>query len=176
MLSHKCGRDMERNLTNILNLVEQLAIDYNSKHAAVGNDATSGGGNRPRQLKGTFVAVGRDEMQNFKNKKPDIQEIARHNWITLNERSVSYDDEGNQLFTSSLAKQRERWTYQQEHEDHLQHLDVDSDVDGGDAAKQHTAGSTTATANAAAATNSSKGDSAEKEHSLPIFECGEGWV
>merc|ERR1712166_883690 len=30
MLAHKCGKDMERNLTTLLNLVEHLSIDYNS--------------------------------------------------------------------------------------------------------------------------------------------------
>ncbi|VEU34953.1 unnamed protein product [Pseudo-nitzschia multistriata] len=182
MLSHKCGKDMEWNLTTILNLVETLALDYNSESgigAAFNGTAMSenerddgspslfnsflGLGKQPtkasaaatpsfsipatysnpisaslrkelgnrRKLGGVFVAVGRDEMQHWDRWK-GVADITKYNYETLNRRSLSYDDEGNELFTSSLEEEERNPT-------------------------------------STSATKSTR-------DSLPMFECGDGWV
>ena len=191
MMLHKCGKSMARNLTNMLNMVEAFASDYNSYHPSSksnnissnsnrNNNSSSNNNNtkaytttdtnsrsnsnyispisdqlrkrirnrrRPQPLKGTFVAVDRDEMQNFATGSKDIQHIAKLNWDTLNHRSVSYDNEGNELFTSSLLSR-----YQQDHQPRQQIKEQNY--------------------NSTIPAESHSGN----ESPLPIFECGEGWV
>eukprot|EP00536_Pseudo-nitzschia_multiseries_P004945 jgi/Psemu1/11344/gm1.11344_g len=151
MLDHKCGKDMERNLTTVLDQVEALAKYYNEVVASSANDpatrssSSSGGtahGETPlseelrerlaiegRPLGGIFVAIGRDQMQEFEQ-WPKVEQTTRYNWGVLNARSSSYDNDGRKLFTSSLRESKNR--------QHEQNTTADSP--------------------------------------LPIFECGEGWV
>lgn len=170
MLDHRCGKNMEQNLTTILNLVEQLSIDYNDRtilyntaaaHTTPTTTTTQQTQTqKPRTLlQGVFVAVGRDEMQEFE-KYSKTKEIAMYNWNVLNDRTSSYDEYGNQLFTSSYSKQNQRWTYQQHHEDTIIEEQEEHD--------QHNT-------NTIKHTNNSSSQY-HHYHSLPIFECGEGWV
>jgi hypothetical protein len=176
MLVHKCGIDMERNLTKLLNLVENLSIDYNSNNTTTtttnDNNNNNNNNNKRRKLEGVFVAVGRDLMQEYEKYGGKIKDIALYNWNVLNDRTTSYDNQGNELFTSSIERQKQRWTYQQNHEDHLHH-----NKDEDEYLRQHNnssiqiiaaenTGSTTTTTN----------NNNNTQHSLPIFECGEGWV
>ncbi|OEU06624.1 hypothetical protein FRACYDRAFT_254175 [Fragilariopsis cylindrus CCMP1102] len=196
MLAHKCGKDMERNLTTILNLVENLSIDYNSiilnsnngngdgtnnattEESPISeklrNNIKNNNNNNHRLLEGVFVAVGRDEMQGYdKYSTQDhgrIKDIALYNWNVLNDRTVSYDNQGNELFTSSIEKQKQRWMYQQNHEDHIHDNNAEDDESSHHhliAQHNNESSSGPIAANTTAST---------QQHSLPIFECGEGWV
>ena len=199
MLAHKCGKDMERNLTTLLNLVENLSIDYNSiiLNSNGNGDSDSDGTNNAtteespiseklrnniknnnhnnhRLLEGVFVAVGRDEMQGYEKYSTQdhgrIKDIALYNWNVLNDRTVSYDNQGNELFTSSIEKQKQRWMYQQNHEDHIHENNAEDDESSHHhliAQHNNESSSVPIAANTTAST---------QQHSLPIFECGEGWV
>jgi hypothetical protein len=157
MLSHKCGREMERNLTTILDLVELLALDYNSPEGLpattrakelnyaspisdhlrhqVHNSTTT----KTRPLKGAFVAVSREELGDLEW-FPKMANLTENNLDVLNKRSISYDDKGSQLYSKTLAEREQnqrRMLAEEKNED-------------------------TSTP--------------ESNEPLPIFECGEGWV
>jgi len=128
MLAHTCGKGMERNLTTILNLVEELAIDYNTKKKKKNNNNNNNNSNNQphRQLlEGVFVAVGRDEMQGYEKYATrddgNIKKMALYNWNVLNTRSISYNEQGQQLFTStastSTSMQYQQHQQQQHEED-----------------------------------------------------------
>lgn len=153
MLTHKCGQHMEQNLTTILDLTQLLSLDYNgilSAPRAAAMNYTSPIDNQlrdklqnRRKLKANFIAVGRPGMKNFEQRTAKLKTIARHNWDTLNHRSISYDDAANELFTSSLLKKEQK-------------------------TKQHDKNFPKTF------TNNNSSDLTSS--SLPIFECGEGWV
>jgi len=187
MLQHKCGKNMERNLTTILELVELLALDYNSDTGDLPESAkerarelsytspisddlrqqlltstNSKNTKQHRHLKGAFVAVARDELNDVES-FPKLFSVTSHNRGYLNQRSISYDANGSELYTQTLeAREREQNERQ--------------------------------TQKAAAATIISKGrrrrlgedkdgvppktdkNDDNKNQPLPIFECGDGWV
>lgn len=176
MLRHNCGKQMERNLTNIFTLVDLLALDYNSPdglaeslrpHAeqhsyqspispslrkTIGNHKQG----QRRLLKGTFVAVARDELKILDYLNPKLTNMTIHNLKVLNQRSISYDHGGNQVYSKTL-QQRDQQRHQQQStkENRRRRLaqgeqnSIQTDDDP----------TTTATTTP-----------------LPIFECGDGWV
>ncbi|KAG7365859.1 hypothetical protein IV203_028529 [Nitzschia inconspicua] len=76
MMVHKCGRDMEKNLTTLFDRVDDFIDRYNEQQLPPN-----------RRLHGTMVAVGREGMQEQSSK---VADLVAHNWKTLNERSISY--------------------------------------------------------------------------------------
>ena len=98
MMVHRCGKDMEKNLTKIFDMADRFIDQYNQKIDLAnmiwqqqGNDTstitTNTAAGRKRRLQGTMVAVGRDGMQ---DKDPAVKEMIQNNWKTLNERSILY--------------------------------------------------------------------------------------
>jgi hypothetical protein len=79
MMVHKCGAKMEKNLSNIFDMADSFVKEYNINQSAV----TS-----PEQtiINGTFVAVSRNSMR-LPWKSKNIQDLSKHNWEVLNERS-----------------------------------------------------------------------------------------
>lgn len=153
MLSHKCGNDMERNLTKILDLVGLLSLDYNSPEGipefaktmatelnytspiphSLRKEMHSDPNHRP--LKGAMVAVARDDftesyLETIEPYLPNLVNLTRYNRGVLNHRSISYDQDGNQAYS--------------------QKLDPSQGIQ--------------------------EPDFKNPESSLPIFECGEGWL
>jgi hypothetical protein len=82
MMVHKCGQDMEKNLTTILDMVDGFIDTYNNIEAWSPP-------NRQQQqlLHGILIAVGREGMEekNYRH----VAEMAEYNWKVLNERSMS---------------------------------------------------------------------------------------
>jgi hypothetical protein len=74
MMVHQCGKDTEKNLTNIFDMVDSFSKDYNYEHSL------------DQQLRGIFVAVSRNNMQQTW-KGLEVTTMAEHNWMALNERS-----------------------------------------------------------------------------------------
>lgn len=76
MMVHRCGKDAEKNLTKIFNMVDSFMEDYNAVRAS------------EQQLQGIFVAVSRNNMrQSWKDDK--VMAMSENNWNILNERSSS---------------------------------------------------------------------------------------
>jgi hypothetical protein len=72
MMIHRCGKNEEKNLTNIFHMVDSFVNDYNSKQDA--------------KLDGTFIAISRNNMkQSWKD--PNVTAMADHNWNALNART-----------------------------------------------------------------------------------------
>jgi hypothetical protein len=73
---HQCGKETEKNLTKIFDMVDTFSAEYNSRHPL------------GQHLGGIFVAVSRNNMrQHWKD--PKIQALSKHNWDILNERNPS---------------------------------------------------------------------------------------
>lgn len=154
MLSHACGFEMERNLTKILDLVELLALDYNSPDGLpdyVNARANQLSYSSPisntlrhqlnsdlehRPLKGALVAISREELEDI-NSFPKFKKTTRYNRDVLNQRSVSYDIHGNQTYSKTLEAR--------EHEQQRSTKTISQRL-------------------------------TEEKASLPIFECGHGWM
>lgn len=71
---HQCGKETEKNLTKIFDMVDTLLAEYNSRHPL------------GQQLGGIFVAVSRNNMRQ-PWKDPKVLAMSEHNWEILNERS-----------------------------------------------------------------------------------------
>ena len=162
MLSHQCGKDMQRNLTTILDLAELLALDYNSPNGL--SDVTVerakqlnysspisdvlrkqlNSDQEHRPLKGAFVAIARAELEDF-NFFKDLANITRYNRDVLNQRSMSYDNHGVQTYSKTMQAR--------------------------DQSQQQSTGTTSQRLmeEKYAANNNATTP-------LPVFECGEGWV
>jgi hypothetical protein len=87
MMIHKCGRQMEKNLTKLFDMVEDYRLDYNNKHNNNPQSFSSSS-----SLDGVFVAVSRSGMQQpFPSSYKDIQlqQLALENIQTLRLRSSS---------------------------------------------------------------------------------------
>jgi hypothetical protein len=189
MLVHKCGKEMERNLTTILELVELLALDYNSETGGLpdfakerarelsysspisndlrqqlrnnndNNDDDSKNKKR-RHLKGAFVAVARDEFNDVES-FPNIFNITSHNRGYLNQRSISYDKDGSELYTKILeAREREQKQRQAAASKGRRRLGEDD----GAAPPQ------------SKSNDSNNNNNNNNSNPLPVFECGDGWV
>lgn len=78
MMNHRCGRNMEKNLTNIFSMVDSMAQTYNERNAI------------DDRLEGIFVAVSRDGMLE-RTQNLYTQQMASENWKTLLARSHSAD-------------------------------------------------------------------------------------
>lgn len=162
MLNHQCGKDMQRNLTTILDLVELLALDYNSpnglpdftverakqlNYASPISDVLRKQLNNDqehRPLKGAFVAIARAELEDSSLFK-DLANITRYNRDVLNQRSMSYDNHGGQTYSKTLQARDQK--------------------------QQQSAGATSRRLmEEKFATNNNA------TTPLPVFECGEGWV
>lgn len=76
MMVHKCGKNMEKNLTTLFDRVDDFFVEYNLNQLP-GN----------RQLHGTMIAVGREGMQEHYQQ---VVEMAEYNWNVLNERSLAF--------------------------------------------------------------------------------------
>mmetsp|Transcript_15843 Transcript_15843/g.39791 ORF Transcript_15843/g.39791 Transcript_15843/m.39791 type:complete len:715 (+) Transcript_15843:217-2361(+) len=162
MLSHTCGKDMQRNLTTILDLVELLALDYNAPNGlpdfmlerakelnysspisdALRKQLNSDQEHRP--LKGAFVAIARAELEDF-NSFERLANVTRYNRDVLNQRSMSYDNHGVQTYSETMQARNQK---QQQ--------------------------STGTTSRRLMEEKSAANNSATTP--LPVFECGEGWV
>mmetsp|Transcript_12381 Transcript_12381/g.25209 ORF Transcript_12381/g.25209 Transcript_12381/m.25209 type:complete len:762 (-) Transcript_12381:341-2626(-) len=177
LLHHKCARAMERNLTRIIEMVETLTMDYNANmNANSTNEHEQGTTVNPpspsqlganyvspipdrlrsrarRPLEGIFIAVGRGE--GLLEDKADSSEIEKENWNILNRKSVSYDQDGNQLFASSLLARQAARTQ-------IQSVDGDGNNDA--------VGADTIT------NSSEKTTSSSTTTNIPIFECGDAWI
>lgn len=81
MMVHKCGISMEKNLTTILNMVENFVRAFNDQQDQT-NNITS------QKIRGTLVAVGREGIQ-VPVGVPHVDAMAKHNWEVLNEMSLS---------------------------------------------------------------------------------------
>ena len=75
---HRCGKEAEKNLTNIFDMVDSFLEEYNdnSGHEQVG---------------GVFVAVSRNNMRQ-EWKDDNVTAMAEHNWKALNSRSSVRND------------------------------------------------------------------------------------
>ena len=78
MLEHRCGREMEKNLTTILSMVESMMSQYNSHHR------------EEERLRGTVLAVSRYGMQKSPRNNPLLQKLIDENWKTLQQNSQSF--------------------------------------------------------------------------------------
>ena len=76
MMKHKCGRYMQKNLTKIFHMVDDLVEIYNS------------GKTPENQMHGVFLAVSRQGMQTPVN-NTEVQTMADYNWDALLERSIT---------------------------------------------------------------------------------------
>ena len=179
MLSHKCGKDMNRNLATILDLVELLSKDYNSpsglspKEKEYGKNAlhytspisdtlrqqVHDPEQRHRRLKGIFVAVARDELQD-EISFPKFHDITRKNLAVLNQRSVSFDDGGNQMYSKSLQTREAQQKQQQQGKEEKQKVMKAATIKSEDKRRRLQA----------------ENDASPPFTQLPLFECGEGWV
>jgi hypothetical protein len=183
MLHHKCGKNMERNLTKILELVELFSLDYNSDTGGLPESAkerarelsyTSPISNDLRQqllnsthLKGAFVAVARDELNDMES-YPKLFSVTSHNRGYLNQRSISYDANGSELYTQTLeARERE----QNERQTHTQKQKADDAFISSKRRKRRLGEDKDVVPH-----NTDDDDNKNKNQPLPIFECGEGWV
>jgi hypothetical protein len=73
MMVHRCGKDAEKNLTKIFDMVDSFMEEYNLQ-------------NSQERLQGMFVAVSRKNMrQPWKN--PNVTALSDYNWEVLNDRS-----------------------------------------------------------------------------------------
>ena len=79
MMIHKCGRDMEKNLSNIFNMVDHFVSRY-----------------KETSLRGIFLAVSRTGMLE-PTKDAKVQQTADSNYQTLVRRSVSNTDQRSQM-------------------------------------------------------------------------------
>jgi hypothetical protein len=76
MMNHRCGRQMEKNLTRIFSIADSMVEDYNKEHI------------QEDKIQGVFVAVSRDGMLERTQNKI-TQQMANENWKTLLARSQS---------------------------------------------------------------------------------------
>ena len=89
MMIHRCGKNEEKNLTKIFNMVDGFVNEYNSKQQE--QTLTS------KKLDGTFIAISRNNMkQSWKD--PNVIAMADHNWDVLNARTrTTSNDDKNHL-------------------------------------------------------------------------------
>lgn len=78
MMVHKCGVNMEKNLSKIFDMADAFVHAYNVNHTIAQSSE--------QLLKGMFVAVSRNSMR-LPWKSRSIQDFSKHNWDALNERS-----------------------------------------------------------------------------------------
>lgn len=88
MMTHRCGKTMEKNLTKIFNMVDELMKEYNKEP-------------RREKLGRIFVAVSRRGMQR-ETKNKWVEKVAKENWKTLTERSLSNNNGATQIKLSIL--------------------------------------------------------------------------
>lgn len=79
MLEHRCGVHMEKNLTNILSMVESFVAMYNTDKQ------------EESKLQGIVLAVSRYGMQR-RARSPQMQGIVNSNWETLKLKSMSFEN------------------------------------------------------------------------------------
>eukprot|EP00536_Pseudo-nitzschia_multiseries_P015325 jgi/Psemu1/327858/estExt_fgenesh1_pg.C_8580001 len=107
LMTQNCGKQMEHNLTLILNMVDDFAKNYNRNltESNFYHNTTKTGkrkGKRRRPLEGILIAVSRKELAIDRGSR--FHEISNYNWKKINERSISYDTDGNELFTSRIKE------------------------------------------------------------------------
>ncbi|CAJ1955333.1 unnamed protein product [Cylindrotheca closterium] len=78
MMNHRCGKSMEKNLTQIFSMVDSTAAEYNKKHE--------------NKIRGIFVAVSRDGMLEHTTNS-ETSQMAKENWETLAHRSIPIQTE-----------------------------------------------------------------------------------
>jgi hypothetical protein len=71
---HHCGKETEKNLTKIFDMIDAFSVRYNSRHPL------------EQELGGIFVAVSRHNMRQ-PWKDPKVLAMSEYNWNILNERS-----------------------------------------------------------------------------------------
>ena len=113
MMTHKCGSQMEMNLTKILDMVDAFVDHYNRQveidaaFAQKNNNQTrkllSSNNHRHRVLQGTMIAVGRAGMQKL---RPKFADLATHNLKVLDERSLPY----NKTVDSTKRQQQQQYS------------------------------------------------------------------
>eukprot|EP00978_Attheya_sp_CCMP212_P029925 scaffold108265_cov34-Attheya_sp.AAC.2 len=91
MMVHKCGRNMEKNLTKIFSMVDDLMLKYNNHQEPTTHDD---------KLQGIFVAVSRRGMLRA-TRNTRVKRIADDNWKTLIERSVSDKQQTSDMILGS---------------------------------------------------------------------------
>eukprot|EP00980_Cylindrotheca_fusiformis_P004136 scaffold902_cov147-Cylindrotheca_fusiformis.AAC.1 len=93
MLEHRCGTHMEKNLTRILSMVDEMAQTYNSDK------------DHDSRLQGIALAVSRDGMQRKAQSQP-IQDFVDDNWETMKRLNLSY---GNHKYFECGEVWMDRW-------------------------------------------------------------------
>jgi hypothetical protein len=89
MMIHKCGKQMEKNLTTIFTMVDKLVQDYNNNNRLLQtNNANSPGDPEKNNLQGVFVAVSRTGMLE-RTTNEAVQRTATENYKTLLQKSAS---------------------------------------------------------------------------------------
>ncbi|KAL3939305.1 MAG: hypothetical protein SGBAC_005947 [Bacillariaceae sp.] len=78
MMNHRCGKSMEKNLTQIFSMVDSTIKSYNEEHE--------------NNILGIFVAVSRDGMLEHTS-NPETSRMAKENWEVLMHRSASIQTE-----------------------------------------------------------------------------------
>lgn len=91
MMLHRCGKNMEKNLTKIISMVDAMVEDHNVDP-------------QHQKLQGVFVAVSRLGMQQ-PTKNNTMQDLAKANWETLKKRSVP----ANRQMYSTVFECGETW-------------------------------------------------------------------
>ena len=89
MMQHKCGKNMEKNLTRIFEMVDTFISNYNKNISGFRNED-----DRSQQLQGTFVAVSRNSMK-ISTADKTISAFADNNWAVLNIRSPQQHQQEN---------------------------------------------------------------------------------
>ena len=77
MMNHRCGKKMEKNLTNIFSMVDNLVEEHNTKM-------------HNKNIEGIFVAVSREGMLE-KTKDTNVTKMTKHNYKTLLQRTQDND-------------------------------------------------------------------------------------
>ncbi|KAG7372155.1 hypothetical protein IV203_018298 [Nitzschia inconspicua] len=75
MMVHHCGKQNEKNLTKIFDMVDAFTKEYNKSRRSF-----------DQHLQGIFLAVSRNNMRQ-PWKDGDVTAMSEHNWKVLNERS-----------------------------------------------------------------------------------------
>jgi hypothetical protein len=91
MMVHRCGRDMEFNLTTVLGMLDTFVHEYNNNYTHNHDGSV---------IKGTMIAVNRNWFKDA-NDKNNI-DLQMYNLNVLNQQSVSYSD-GNYSFLGDSA-------------------------------------------------------------------------
>jgi hypothetical protein len=113
MMVHRCGREMEMNLTNIFDMVDRFIDEHNKKADTWRRNnrnytyTTNPRAHQHRRLQGTMLAVGRQGMQD-QDGNPEIQDMILRNWKVLNQRSISYHNATNGKRKISSTKQQQQ--------------------------------------------------------------------